>query len=717
MIKFNRANKYKPEPFTVPNTIKRTISKKSIKSSKKKGGLPKVESNINLDSSGFSKYGAQLPMKTSMERIKKNVMKYLNPAKLRKSFYPRNLEKHEVCDTPIEAVYYGYKYTKELGSGAQGAVYLMNNGTHDLALKRIPILDNFLIQINALAASTRNNRALKLLGIMEGLSEKNNKIIKHKQHNVITADGRFCYAMSYVPGKQLINFNFKELGSGKDPGSYRKLKINYKLIILILRQLQILHFSFNEYPVQTQSPIYGAYSFTMSHGDLHRSNIIVQKRKKGNYANPTTGKWDEKNNLIINNLDKIEPANPNILQLPMFKKYMMAKDGKSFFSKFKSNVNLGTSTFGNCETELPMTTSMDTIKTNVMRYLNPSKHHQTFHPNDLEKHLVCDIPYTAKYHGYKYLKLLGAGAQGEVTLMGNGTHLLALKRLIKLDNFLIQINALAASTRNNGPLKLLGTMEGFNHMDDEVFSYESQHVNSRNGRFCYAMTYIRGKELKQIDNLKELGSGKTIFSYRRLKINYKLIILILRQLQRLHFSFNEYPLQTESPIYGAYSFTMSHGDLHRSNIIVQKQLDNTYVPILVDVGFNIYYGYYDHNEIFIQFYNKYLLEESFIGDRKGLVVHKLQLVNSQQNEDFCMLLGGILMSFMGVKRNIPINCRSLRQPLKFTTDRHLYQRLTVWKTGFIAMEGILTILQKLLSPLNIYLNTWVPLYNYLQNFD
>ncbi|KAI3384529.1 hypothetical protein SNEBB_003597 [Seison nebaliae] len=794
-------NEDKPGPSSVPNTIKGTISKRS---SKKKRVLPKVESNMNLDSSGFSKYGAPLPMKTSMETIKKNVMKYLNPSLDHQSYFPNDLEKHAVCDKPREAIYYGYKYKKKLGAGVQGAVYLMDNGTHVLALKKMEYLDNFLFQINTLAASTRNNGSLKLLGTMEGLNEKKNKPLIFDLQRVKSREGKFCYAMSYVEGKQLKKFNFKELGSGKDPASYQNLKRNYRLIILILRQLQILHFSFNEYPIQIETPIYGAYSFTMSHGDLHRSNIIVQNQTNSNYvpflvdvgftiyhssydhneifiqfynkylleesfigdrkgltvhrlqlinshqnqdfcmvlsniilvfmgvkkekgmncrkllkpfkstsnihrhqqltvwktAIPTKKKSDNDKNLKPENEDKPGPSSvPNTLKRTIVKKSAIKTD-----PKVESNMNLDSSGFSKYGAPLPMKTSMETIKKNVMKYLNLPTLRKFFYPRNLEKHEVCDTPIEDIYYGYEYKKVLGAGGQGVVYLMNNGTHDLALKRIPILDNFLIQINALAASTRNNGPLKLLGTMEGLYENNYHKVKYAEHHALSLEGSFCYTMSYVAGKELIEC-NFKELGSGKDPASYQNLKRNYRLIILILRQLQILHFSFNEYAMQIESPIYGAYSFTMSHGDLHRSNIIVQKRYDN-YALFLIDMGFSIYPNNYDHNEIFIQFYNKYLLEESFLGDRKGLAVHRLQLINSPQSQDFCNVLSNILMVFMGVTKETRLNCRKLQEPFKSTSNIHLHQRLTLWKTGFEAMEGIITILQNFLPPFKTYSDTW-----------
>ncbi|KAI3383428.1 hypothetical protein SNEBB_009062 [Seison nebaliae] len=367
---------------------------------------------------------------------------------------------------------------------------------------------------------------------------------------------------------------------------------------------------------------------------------------------------------------------------------------------------------------LPDSVEMGNVKAGISRHLRPSNRPTIYYPPNLQEEKACEDPMITGYKKYIPHGQLGKGAQGQVVRMistDGDQDYIAFKQMTSLDGFVMQLNALNASAKHGGHIKLIGIMRGTHPIED--FLDTIMDVNTKQGKFCYAMSLASGSTLevpKNVDCFKDKAN------LEELRINYQIIILLLRQLQILHFSFNEYPSETHNQIYGAYSFTMSHGDLHKDNIIVQKQPDGSFTPVLIDMGFPLHTAFLDHNELFLQFYNKYLLDESLPkNDREGLVVNRHQIINSQQRYDFCMFIKLLITTFMGVTglKGRKFTCASIFKWTKQHGDIIRYQPLSEWRADFVHLDGLVMLFQIFYASLLNYSDTWIKLVDYLSDFS
>ncbi|KAI3383776.1 hypothetical protein SNEBB_005577 [Seison nebaliae] len=362
------------------------------------------------------------------------------------------------------------------------------------------------------------------------------------------------------------------------------------------------------------------------------------------------------------------------------------------------------------EEKLPTEESIDKIKNDVLNFKDTRQ--SIFIPNNLIRSPICSDPQstTASYNGYRFQKFLGVGAQGQVVLLRKGNDQIALKKVNKLTDFLAQINSLIALTMNDYKMKLYNIMTSTETLEN--YYERTYNATSERGGFCYTMTYIRGVMMEfalsqqMFNNLEQYGSK--FFAY-------KFLILILRDLQLLHFSFNRYPIYHNAPIYGKYSHTLFHGDLMTSNImVVNTQEAQPLRPLLIDVGFHMSFVNKMKNELIIQFYNKYLLADSLPRrNRKRLVVHRNQIINMMQQLDFCMFLIVILDSFHidEIKDESPMGiCINVINWTQQNGSAYYHQNVSNMKSEF---KDIIMLLLSFNRPFLSYQETWLKMYQFL----
>ncbi|KAI3379662.1 hypothetical protein SNEBB_001459 [Seison nebaliae] len=239
---------------------------------------------------------------------------------------------------------------------------------------------------------------------------------------------------------------------------------------------------------------------------------------------------------------------------------------------------------------------------------------------------------------------ISSGGQGSTFLIKQQRKRTIYKTMSEVTSFIIELNALKAYEYH--PL-------GFWH-NFRVISYSKKKLNGQTetksisytsnftidyqypiGQFCLEMTYVNGVELyKDDDYIFRLHSN--------IKEFYIFVILLLKQIQAIHFTLNEHKI-TDFRLHQRASYANSHDDIHCRNILVTKNsnsnkskiLFDMKIPILIDPGISSSFLYTTTYDIIGGFYNFYLRKES---DIKQLnIIRKGRLLTSGQGIDFCTL--------------------------------------------------------------------------------
>ncbi|KAI3380668.1 hypothetical protein SNEBB_008083 [Seison nebaliae] len=216
----------------------------------------------------------KLPPSVTETMILKTVNSFFNTPNT--IMYPREIKKNRMCDIPESYQTNGYYTIRVLGKGVQGTVHLLHNRLgNKLAFKGFDNLADFLVQINAALALTEFDSPYKVVGMMKGYGKKmpENSLQIHAENRM----GPFCLILSYVEGRTMLDMIRKnEFPPAEDSEEIQKRYIG--MIVNILRELQMLHFTFNRYAMYENIKVFGANSFTNGHGDLQIGNILVSKQ-------------------------------------------------------------------------------------------------------------------------------------------------------------------------------------------------------------------------------------------------------------------------------------------------------------------------------------------------------------------------------------------------------------------------------------------------------
>ncbi|KAI3387286.1 hypothetical protein SNEBB_009432, partial [Seison nebaliae] len=258
--------------------------------------------------------------------------------------------------------------------------------------------------------------------------------------------------------------------------------------------------------------------------------------------------------------------------------------------------------------------------------------HAVYEAQNIEIHPFCTSgPVTRarkKYHNYHKSDLLGEGAQGIVYKIVNpeGRPPKAVMKTYHYNgDFIMQLNAQYALNRLIPSFQLLGVLRGVDEsktaMLDQSYMYEVL------GTYCLMTEFISGIQTSDI------SLSKDILNWRD-KNKIRFIILLLRQLQVLHFSYNHYEIFPQTPSFTDYTFTLYHGDLHTDNLIVTRNGH----PRLIDIGAPIWKVLRDYGMVMLMQYNYHLSEDIGIEDKKRYMVHRKLLMNHLQANDFCKVL-------------------------------------------------------------------------------
>ncbi|KAI3386018.1 hypothetical protein SNEBB_005874 [Seison nebaliae] len=270
--------------------------------------------------------------------------------------------------------------------------------------------------------------------------------------------------------------------------------------------------------------------------------------------------------------------------------------------------------------------------------------------------------------GYTVERSVGSGGQGSIYLIRSPSGGRFIKKISdKPYTLLMEYNAAKAfEIHPMGDWHKFHIISlnygGFPDSKHTNYTMESKITNTRyyfqGGKYCLDMTYVEGETL--VDLVNELPQP---YRVSVLKQFYVFIILILKQLQAVHFTLNEKPV-FHGQFYKRHSYTNYHSDIHSKNILIDfKGFPNSsyYVPILIDYGlsFNNFYG--SMKDFAINKYNYILRKRRKI----NLPYHlsKGRIFNVGQRIDFCSV--AILSILLIMKKiylfrpNISVKCRHI----------------------------------------------------------
>ncbi|KAI3383772.1 hypothetical protein SNEBB_005573, partial [Seison nebaliae] len=234
-----------------------------------------------------------------------------------------------------------------------------------------------------------------------------------------------------------------------------------------------------------------------------------------------------------------------------------------------------------------------------------------------------DISPVFGYKGYKLDRVERSIVKDFGIILKNDRDTIALRYFTTITEFVGKLNAWTALSDHDYAIKILDVMKGMSRITN--FYDRSYNATSKRGQFCIAMPYIESVKLKHAIKNQMFGDPRI---YEVKLYLYKIIILFLRELQILHFSFNKYPIYDHAPIYGELSHTLYHGNILLSEIMVTKAQTEKIAmrPVLVDAGSVVGPEVLMKNNLVTQFYHKYMFEENLPREkRRGLTVHRHQL--------------------------------------------------------------------------------------------
>ncbi|KAI3383735.1 hypothetical protein SNEBB_003015 [Seison nebaliae] len=186
----------------------------------------------------------------------------------------------------------------------------------------------------------------------------------------------------------------------------------------------------------------------------------------------------------------------------------------------------------------------------------------------------------------------------------------ALKIMHNQLNFINEWNGLRAlegeKTFLFDEVKLYGAFREFDFVNN-AFSAPPSTVfelefKSQPQFFCLLSRHMWGFTLeKRYEELRHT-------SLHLQKMNqWGIVIGILRQLQLLHFSFNDHALFSNVEIFGRKRFTNFHCNIHERNIILNGRYSGVYYPHLIDPGLSVDFNGLYFKDMVGFFYNNKLL--------------------------------------------------------------------------------------------------------------
>ncbi|KAI3382809.1 hypothetical protein SNEBB_005117 [Seison nebaliae] len=252
-----------------------------------------------------------------------------------------------------------------------------------------------------------------------------------------------------------------------------------------------------------------------------------------------------------------------------------------------------------------------------------------------------------KANGYLIEKHIGSGGQGSAYLIRDKTERPFVSKMSRDPyEIMIEYNAeLAFKFHNVGSwheFRTLGVNSGKvkpNYSLRKTYEILKTKLFSQKGSYCLDTTFIQGENLEKMMTIP-IPPGVS-----RLKQIYVFLIMMLRQIQSVHFTLNQFPIFNHS-LFESGSYANHHADIHRKNIMgtfKQFQEQTYFVPILIDYGLSINSIYLSMVDYEGSFYNRILRNEKHIVPLNH--INENRIFNLGQRKDFCSIFVSIILIF------------------------------------------------------------------------
>ncbi|KAI3382192.1 hypothetical protein SNEBB_002815 [Seison nebaliae] len=254
----------------------------------------------------------------------------------------------------------------------------------------------------------------------------------------------------------------------------------------------------------------------------------------------------------------------------------------------------------------------------------------------------------AAYRKFDFKFSLKEGGDSQVYVVERFHQNFVLKVYTRASKFILQLNALLAYGTFFNTLRLLEITESTTKSHFKF--YERERFIDGQGSYCLLMDDIRGRNLSVIRKNSRSSfflhpNDKDVF-----KKSIRFIILVLKQLQVLHFTFNHFAIMEEK-LLQPLTYTTYHGQVSESNIIVTPLSDyGNEFPHLIDFGHKIVQMMNTPYDVFLLIYNRHLLKDRLPTSKRVLgrwTVHKNQLMSSPQIVDLCTFWIMIIREVVG----------------------------------------------------------------------
>ncbi|KAI3388612.1 hypothetical protein SNEBB_003032 [Seison nebaliae] len=317
-----------------------------------------------------------------------------------------------------------------------------------------------------------------------------------------------------------------------------------------------------------------------------------------------------------------------------------------------------------------------------------------------------------EYNGGKIIDILKwAINDGMVyTLAIDQTRVATLKIKISRYNFLHELSAIEALRKEPEPNLQYHKLNSYGKLQlpigKEITKLLGGVIIENKQNFCIEQSWISSHKFTNTFSQFNLNN------YNDLKMILRYFILILRQLQLLHFSYNSHGGKPDT-FFKVNSYTLSHCNLHGNNVLLAGT--NLHVPVIVNMGISITHMLPNELALFPFFYNSQLEKDK----RKVIqpkVIQPNMIINHCQQMDFCYLLLILLhllfkhFKYVLIPMAYCSNFIRLRRtifPYRKLIERLPYFQNEIFRLHFGSLVHFF--IEELLRPLPTYESSWMRL--------
>ncbi|KAI3382447.1 hypothetical protein SNEBB_006687 [Seison nebaliae] len=221
-------------------------------------------------------------------------------------------------------------------------------------------------------------------------------------------------------------------------------------------------------------------------------------------------------------------------------------------------------------------------------------------------------------------------------------------------------------------LRKIASSDMDTHMQTRNIVNENITLNSYKKIVCLFTHFLEGKAMNHNTDLPPLSNNLSRF--------LTFFIIMLKQIQAIHFTINHYKYTVENKI--LRNVANAHADMHLDNLLTTYlQLKNGrkyLIPTLIDYGLDAHYFYPSKTDFINEIYNNFLRFENNI--ETEYIISKNRIYNFWQNIDFCetLIIIGYTLTLMN-RMILSEFCKRFRDQIdKPDYGKNLFKYITLF---------------------------------------